>query len=162
MATYCATSPDGVFPLFKLNTDTSKHEYVGLCALEIKTRGTENTTDALIEQVLTTGSWTECTTDTVDFKIAVPDGTYCTQLVQHATALDLNRVLMVYSLPGAVIKKIVLVTVPQVHRGKLFSLEQQLAQRYMPFAFGATTLHDIRYPKHWRGLFRRVWLRTRT
>ena len=46
----CLSSPDGVFPLLKRN-DAGSHEFMPLCMLEMKTRGSENTVDTLLEQV---------------------------------------------------------------------------------------------------------------
>ena len=48
---YCTSSPDGVFALKKRNS-TGKYDFVSLCVLEMKTRGTEHTTDALVKSIL--------------------------------------------------------------------------------------------------------------
>ena len=117
----CTTSPDGVFPLLKRNGN-GEYDFVSLCALEMKTRGTENTTDALIEAVLNGGEWGECVTDSQEFEDYIPDPSYRSQVSQHATALNLDYVMIVFSLPGALVKKIVLVTVSAEHRGTLLKL----------------------------------------
>ena len=43
---YCASLPNGVFALMKRNNEGA-FDFLSLCALEMKTRGTEKTTDAL-------------------------------------------------------------------------------------------------------------------
>eukprot|EP00984_Skeletonema_dohrnii_P032459 scaffold26691_cov108-Skeletonema_dohrnii-CCMP3373.AAC.1 len=139
---YCASSPDGVFALMKKNT-VGQFDFIGLCVLEMKTKGSENTTDELIRQVLNGGAWGECISGTDEFEMAVPDPSYRTQLCQHATALNLEHVMIVFSLPGAQVKKIVLVHVSAEHRVDILSLQRLLAITYMPFAYIYGALPEI-------------------
>ena len=106
-----------------------------MCVLEIKTLGAENTTALLIQSVLVYGKWTECESGTDDFETAIPNPGYRTQVAQHATALALNHVMVVYCLPGALVKKIALITIPDEHRTRLFDFQCKLARKYMPFAY---------------------------
>ena len=120
-----------------------KYDFFSLCVLEMKNRGSEKTTDALIERVLRGGSRGECISDTEEFELAVPDNGYRTQLCQHATALGVDHVMMVYSLPGAQIKKMVHVTVSAEHREDLLHFQQIHAKKYMPFTYVENAVQEI-------------------
>ena len=139
---YCTSSPDGVFALRKRNS-IGGYDFVSLCVLEMKTRGTENTTDALLHSVLNGGSWGECVSGSEKFRSAVPDNAYRTQLCQHATALGLEYVMMVYSLPGAQVKKIVLVQVSPDHQKEFLQFQGFLSAKYMSFAYVKNADKDI-------------------
>ena len=120
-----------------------EYYFLSLCVLEMKTRGTKNTTDALIKSVLRRGSWGECVFETEEFETTIPDNTYRTQLCQHATALCADHVMMVYSLPRSQIKKIVHGTVSAEHRADLLHFQQIHAKKYMLFAYVENVVQEI-------------------
>lgn len=132
--TACASSPDGVFALLK-KLDDDTYKFVSLCVLEIKTRSALGTVDALCRQSLGGNRWTECNAGSSLFKEAIRDPPYRSQICQHAAALGINRILMVYSLPGALPRKMVLVNVSDAQRGTLVTLQQLLSTKYMPFCY---------------------------
>ena len=142
MHPFCSSSPDGVFALMKKNTQGT-YDFIGICVIEIKTRASENTVDALTESVLRGGLFTECVTGTELFERVIPDNAYRTQICQHATALGVDNVLMVYSLPGANVKKLVLVGVSVEHRYELLKFQTLLATKYMPFCYVENHSKDI-------------------
>ena len=142
MHPFCSSSPDGVFTLMKKNTQGT-YDFIGICVIEIKTRASENTVDALTESVLRGGLFTECVTGTELFERVIPDNAYRTQICQHATALGVDHVLMVYSLPGANVKKLVLVGVSVEHRYELLKFQTLLATKYMPFCYVENHSKDI-------------------
>ena len=45
---YCSSSPDGAFALMKRNS-SRRYNLLGICILEMKTRGNEHTTNKLFE-----------------------------------------------------------------------------------------------------------------
>ena len=130
----CASSPYGIFLLLKRNGDGG-YDFVSLCVVEMKTRGSERTVDALTNQVGNDGAWTECNAGTELFRTVIPDNAHRSQICQHLAALGLEYVLMVYSTPGALPMKMILVRVSAEHRETLVRLQQLLATKYMPFAY---------------------------
>ena len=68
------------------------------------------------------------------FKAAVPDNAYRLQLCQLETTLDLGYVVMVFSLPGAQVKTIIMVLVWSKHCGDLLEFQGAHAHKYMLFA----------------------------
>ena len=50
---------------------------------------------------------------------------------------------MVYSLPGAQIKKIVLVRVSEEHQRELLEFQKYIARKYMPFAYNENASNEI-------------------
>ena len=58
-----ASSPDGILPLLEQNKNGS-YDFISLCVLETKTRGSENTIDALTMEVENNGVWVECNAGT--------------------------------------------------------------------------------------------------
>ena len=102
----------------------------------MKTRGSENTVDTLLEQVRNEGAWIECNTGTDLFKTAIPDPAYRSQVCQHAAALGLEYVLMVYSVPGALPQKMVLVHLSSEQIQALVRLQRLRSTKYMSFAYG--------------------------
>jgi hypothetical protein len=63
----------------------------------------------LCKQALDKRMWVKCKAGTPLIKEAVPDQAYCSWLYQHATPLNLKYVYMVYSVPGGLPVKMVLV-----------------------------------------------------
>ena len=51
---YCSSSPDGVFPLLRRDTDGS-YKFLSLYVLEMKTRGSANTVHVLTREVESNG-----------------------------------------------------------------------------------------------------------
>ena len=100
----CSTSVDGIFALMERQDDGS-YKFVGVCVLEIKTQSALGTIDAVYRQSLNGKQFVECFTGTVLFKTSVSDPPYRSQVCQHATAIDVEFVLIVYSLPGALPQK---------------------------------------------------------
>jgi hypothetical protein len=130
----CSSSPDGVFGLLeKQSHDTFK--YIGLSVLEIKTRSALGTVSVLYKQSLDGNNWVKCQAGTPLFKEAVPDPAYRSQLCQHATALDVQYVVMVYSVPGGLPMKIVLVEFSKEQRHTLVTLQQLIADKYLSFCY---------------------------
>ena len=128
----CSSSPDGIFPLLKRDTDGS-YKFILLCVLEMKTRGSTNTVDALTREVENNGKWVECDAGTPLFRTSIPDAAYRSQVCQHAAALGLNKVMLVYSVPGAFVQRVVLVTVSDRQINTLVSLQKVLGETYLPF-----------------------------
>ncbi|KAL7459526.1 hypothetical protein ACHAWC_011246 [Mediolabrus comicus] len=142
----CSSSPDGVFPLLRRDNDGEgnfRTSFVSLCVLEIKTRSAIPATKELYLQTIRSGSWVECDSRTEEFRRAIPDNAYRSQVCQHAAALGLNYVLMVYSLPGALPLRMVLVHVAAEQRGTLVRMQTLLSTKYMPFAYVANAARDI-------------------
>ena len=142
----CASSPDGVFPLLRRHEDEEGKihtKFVSLCGLEIKTKSAVDTTAALYEQTLRSGKWIECDSGTEEFRRAIPDNAYRSQVCQHAAALGLDYILMVYSLPGSHPKRMVLVRICAEHRAKLVKIERMLSTKYMPFAYVQNAAREI-------------------
>ena len=129
---FCASLPDGVFPLLKRNSDGT-YNFLSLCVLEMKTRGSEKTIDELSMEVEDNGDWIECEAGKPLFKTAIPDASYRSQVGQHAAALNLEYVMMVYSVPGALPKRIVLVRISEVQRNALVHLQKVLGNTYLSF-----------------------------
>ena len=55
---YCLSSPDGAFALMKRNS-SGIYDLLGICILEMKTRGNERTTNKLFDSVLARGQFEE-------------------------------------------------------------------------------------------------------
>ena len=58
----------------------------------------------------------ECKAGTDEFKRAVPEGEYRSQIIQDAAALSLNKILMVYSPSGALSKLTIIISVSDEQR----------------------------------------------
>ena len=71
---------------------------------------------------------------TNEFKHLIPENSYRSQICQHAAALGLDYILMVYSAPGALPKKMVLVCIGADQRYVLCKLQYVLASKFMAFA----------------------------
>ncbi|KAL7531815.1 hypothetical protein ACHAWF_003920, partial [Thalassiosira exigua] len=138
---YCASSPDGVFALLRRN-QFGTYEFLSLCVLELKTIGSQNTADALVASILEGGEFVECTSNCDQFREAVPSNSYRSQLCQETTALGLEYVAIVYSVPGALVK-IVLVSVSEQDRDDMLEFQKSLALKYMPFAHVEGAIREI-------------------
>ena len=125
----CSSSPDGVFALLERQGDGS-YQFVELCVLEVKTQSALGTVDAVYRQSLNGNKFTECSSGTALSKESVREPPYRSQICQHAAAL-VERVLIIFSLPGALPQKMVLVTVLDEHRHTLLILQQIVAERYL-------------------------------
>ena len=102
----CATSPDGVMPLYKKEDDTNSMNFFGLCVIEIKTKTALTTINDLEKNIAQDGSnFNVCNVGTAKFKELVKEPAYRSQICQHAAATGISNVLLVYSLPGGLIKK---------------------------------------------------------
>mmetsp|Transcript_56501 Transcript_56501/g.120005 ORF Transcript_56501/g.120005 Transcript_56501/m.120005 type:complete len:754 (+) Transcript_56501:1863-4124(+) len=130
----CSSSPDGIFALLK-KQDDGTYAFVSLCVLEIKTRSALGTVDAIYKQAMNGNKWTECSTGTIEFKSSILDPAYRSQICQHATALNLKHVLIVFGLPGGLPLKMVLVSVSLEHRQTLLTMQQLLSERHIPFCY---------------------------
>ena len=117
----CSSSVDGMFALME-RQDAGAYKFIGLCVLEIKTQSALGTIDAIYRQSLN-GKFVECTAGSVLFKTSIADPPYRSQVCQHATAIDTQYVLIVFSLPGALPQKMVLVTVSKQQRETLKTLQ---------------------------------------
>ena len=77
--------------------------------LEIKTKDTTKTVTKIDEDIAHFDSkFNECKAGTTKFKVFVKEPSYRSQLCQHATATQLNYVMIAYAIPGGVIKRIAL------------------------------------------------------
>ena len=76
----------------------------------------------LYKQSLEGRVWVKCKAGTPLFKKAVPDPAYCSRLCQDATTLDLQYVVMIYSVPGRLPMKMVLVEFSNEQRHTLVTL----------------------------------------
>ena len=66
-----------------------------------------------------------------DIKRLIPEAAYCTQLCQHAIATQITYVMMIYSLPGALVKNIVLLHLYDQLVKAILSLESLLVNEYL-------------------------------
>ena len=142
----CSSSPDGVFPLLRREKDdngSTEDKFVSLCGLEIKTRSAVKATADLYVQTLRSGEWVECDSGTEEFRKAVPDNAYRSQVCQHAAALGLDYILIAYCLPGSDPKRMVLVRVSEDHRAKIIRIERLLSTKYMKFAYDDESPREI-------------------
>ena len=137
----CSSSPDAIFALLERQEDND-YLFAGLCVLEIKTHSALGKVDDLYRMALNGNKFTECCAGTPLFKRCVPDPPYRSQICQHATAI-VNRVLLVYSVPGALPQKMVLVTVSNEQQATLKSLQQILAERYLKFCYDSQAAAEI-------------------
>ena len=109
---------------------------IGLCVLEIKTKFSENIASALAQQVMAEGrSFLVCNAGTEEFKLQVPDNAYRLKVCQHEAALGLSYVIIVYSTPSALPKKVILVHIFLAQRKALSNLQEVLANKFMSFAY---------------------------
>ena len=142
----CAASPDGIFPLMMREDAKQPFRFLGHAALEVKTKGSVNTATEVENLVQQLGNkhFIECEAGTDLFQKAVPEAPYRAQLAQHATALQLEYVLMVYSVPGSRgIKLMVLVHFSEEQRNALFRLQKMLTDAYLGFAHGPSAPGEI-------------------
>ncbi len=63
----------------------------------------------------------------------IPDASYRSQIGQHAAALGLEYVMMVYSVPGALLKRIVQVRFSEEQRNSLVQVQKVLCETYLTF-----------------------------
>ena len=133
----CQRAQVGVFVLLQ-QQDIGPYKFVGLCVLEIKTPSTLGTVDAVYHQAMEGNKFTECSASTERSKKSIPDSPYRSQVCQHATAL-VKRVLVVYIVPGPLPQKMVLVTLFDVKRHTLVTLQQIVAEKYLSFFYDAET-----------------------
>ena len=117
-----------------MRQEDGSYLFIGLCVLEIKTQSAFGTVSAVYLQSLNGNKFIECAAGTPLFKDSVRDPPYRSQICQHATAI-VPRVLIVYSTPGGLPQKMVLVTLSEMQRHTILSLEQILAERYLPFCY---------------------------
>ena len=142
----CCSSPDGVIALTKQSdNDQKKYEFLSLAALEMKTRTSSGTATELEEEIHSIGEFKEVDAGTNEFRNAVPNHAYRTQICQHATCLCLDYVLLVYSTPGGAIKRMVLLSIKEEQRNTLFETQKFLVQKYMQFLYGTDAPTD--FPK---------------
>ena len=76
-----------------------------------------------------------CNAGDEKFKQAIPENAYRYQVCQHAAALGLSYVLIVYYTPGALPKKMILVHIYIEQRKALSTLQEVLADQFMSFAY---------------------------
>ena len=137
----CTTSPDGVFLMMKTENGTTKP--YSLCVLEIKTRGSVNTLDGQEARILQSGSWLMVDAGTDEFKKSIPEPAYRSQVCQHAAATGINTVLLVYCVPGALIKQMVMVNVSEDHCCTILERQSRITEKYLSFAYDANNLRDV-------------------
>ena len=65
----------------------------------------------------------------------IPENAYRSQVCQHAAALGLSYVLIVYCTPGALPKKMILVHISIEQRKAISTLQEVLADQFMSFAY---------------------------
>ena len=130
----CITSsPDGVVALFKKNAN-NQLDFISLTVIEVKTKTSTATVDALQSRIQAIGSgFVECNAGSSQFRIYIPEPEYRAQIVQHATALSLNKVLMVYSTVGALPRLVIIVNFSASQREVVKSFQVQLVNKYMKF-----------------------------
>ena len=89
---------------------TNSFAFVGLCIIEIKTKSVLITVDDLEKHILEEGSnFNTCNVGNIRFKQLAKEPAYWSQIFQHDTAAGLKNVTLVHSIPGTLIKKIVIV-----------------------------------------------------
>ena len=114
-----------------------KHDLLSLCVVEIKTKSSLSVIHDLEAAVELDGtSFSVCEVGIDDtIKRLIPEPAYRTQFCQHAVATQIPYVLMVYSLPGALVKKLVLLHFNDQFLKAILSLESVLAAEYMDYAY---------------------------
>ena len=125
----CAIFPDGVFVL--MIKSIVEDFFFALCALERKTRGAESTATKLLLEVINFGTFVECNAGTDDFKKFVPDSSYRSQMCQHATAFNVEYVLIVYCTPCGLAQRMVLLKVSKAQGKSLLELQKKLVDNCM-------------------------------
>jgi hypothetical protein len=106
--------------------------------LESEKQSALGTVDAVYRQAMEGNKFTECSSGIGRFKKSTPASPYRSQVCQHATAL-VKHVLVVYSVSGALPHKMVYVTVSNVQRHTLLTLQQIMAEKYLNFFYDAET-----------------------
>ena len=125
------TSPDGIMELYQ-NNGKKKWLFLGLCVLEIKTRNTVTTATKLDYDIAKIGcSFKECYAGGMEFRTYVPEPAYRSQISQHACVTGLNFALIAYSIPGGLIKRIVLVRYKTHMLTSLLSYQDEMRKQYM-------------------------------
>ena len=76
-----------------------------------------------------------CNAGDEEFKQAIPENAYRSQVCQHAAALSLSYVLIVYCTPGTLPKKRILVHISVAQRKALSTLQEVLANQFMSFTY---------------------------
>ena len=64
----------------------------------MKTHCVEQTTNELLDQVIKESSLTECAFKTEELETTVHAHAYCSQMCQHSTAMDVEYVMIGFSL----------------------------------------------------------------
>lgn len=80
---------------------------------------------------------------TDDKKMSIPVSAYRLQVCQHAAATGIEYALMVYAVPGALIKQMVLVYVTEDQQMKLVDSQSQVTSKYLSFAYQESGVQDI-------------------
>ena len=100
--------------------------------IEIKTKSTLSTINDLEKHIAHDGSkFTVCNAGTRKFKDVVKEPAYRSQICQHAAATGIKNVLLVYSIPGGLIKKMVLVQLLSHHLSNLVNFQKWLQTKYL-------------------------------
>ena len=128
----CATSPDGIIPLYHKADNGVSFKFYGLCIIEIKTKSSITTITDLEKSISKHDSnFSVCNVGTNQFQEQVNEPAYRTQICQHAAATGIKNVLLVYTLPGALIKKLVLVKFCSHHLTNLVNFQMWLQEKYL-------------------------------
>ena len=115
----CGTSPHVIFELYD-NKLFDEPTLLGLCVLELKTKTTKRTATQLDNINVKEGNQFKCyRVGSLEVKQLVEEPTYCSQICQHACAKGLNYVMMVYVIPGGIIKRIAIIRFTNYQVNKL-------------------------------------------
>ena len=125
------TSPDGIVELYQCTSGRKMH-FLGLCVLEIKTKNTVTTATRLDHDIAKLGGpFNDCNAGDIAFKKYVPEPAYRSQISQHACVTGLKYAMIAYSIPGGIIKRIVLVRYKANMLVYLSSYQDEMRKRYM-------------------------------
>ena len=94
-------------PIYKYDESLKKFQLISLCVIEIKTIESLSVIHDLEMAIEIEGSnFSECEVGVDnEIKKLIPEPAYRRQLFQHEVATQIPYVLMVYSLPGDLVKK---------------------------------------------------------
>lgn len=98
----------------------------------MKTRTTSRTATQLNEvNIADNVQFRCCRAACYEFKKLITEPTYRSQICQHACSKQLNFVMMVYAIPGGIIKRIVIIMVANDQLKTLGRFQKNIQDRYI-------------------------------
>ena len=120
--------------------------FIGLCVLEIKTKGAETTAKELDHTIYSLGGkFHVCKAGTDDFRKYIREPSFRSQLCQHAAANQLQYGMLVYALPGGFIKFIVLVQF-SIQLKNLLKYQCTMQLLYLKYFYSTAKFGSLKMP----------------